>query len=136
MAERKFFNTYGSNPMAAAAGRAVLRVIETEGLQANALEVGALMRAGLDRIREKHAVVGEVRGRGLMLGIELVKDRKTRAPGEAETGRAHEFIRENGIIMGRSGLHKNVLRINPPLCVTKDDAAFFLDAVDRAFAAL
>ena len=136
MAERKFFNTYGSNPMAAAAGRAVLRAIETEGLQANAREVGALMRAGLDRIRERHEVIGEVRGRGLMMGIEIVKDRKTRAPGEAETGRVHELIRENGVITGRSGLHKNVLRINPPLCVTKDDAAFFVDVMERAFAAL
>jgi alanine-glyoxylate transaminase/(R)-3-amino-2-methylpropionate-pyruvate transaminase len=136
MAERKFFNTYGSNPMAAAAGRAVLRAIETEGLQANAGAVGAVMRAGLDRIRQKYPVVGEVRGRGLMLGIEIVKDRATRTPGETETGRVHELIRENGVITGRSGLHKNVLRVNPPLCVTEEDAAFFLDAVDRAFAAL
>jgi alanine-glyoxylate transaminase/(R)-3-amino-2-methylpropionate-pyruvate transaminase len=135
MAARKFFNTYGSNPVACAAGRAVLRAIADEGLQANALEVGALFRAALDRARLRSDAVGDVRGHGLMLGVEIVADRATRRPDDAMAGRVQERLREAGIITGRSGQHKNVLRINPPLCVTAADAALLDEALDAALAA-
>lgn len=136
MAQRKFFNTYGANPMACAAGRAVLRAIADEGLQANAERVGALFGATLDRAAQRCDAIGQVRGRGLMRGIEFVADRATREPSDRLAGRAQEALRERGVIVGRSGQYKNVLRINPPLCVSADDAAHFADALDGALDAL
>jgi alanine-glyoxylate transaminase/(R)-3-amino-2-methylpropionate-pyruvate transaminase len=136
IAQRKFFNTYGSNLMACAAGRAVLQAIDEDGLQRNALEVGALFGAALERARERHEIVGDVRGRGLMRGIEIVRNRKTREPGDVEAGRVQERMREHGVIVGRSGQYKNVLRINPPLCVTGDDAGLFGEALEQALRVL
>jgi alanine-glyoxylate transaminase/(R)-3-amino-2-methylpropionate-pyruvate transaminase len=135
MASRKFFNTYGSNPMACAAGRAVLHVIAEEGLQQNALNVGAAFGAALDRAAA-HPAIGEVRGKGLMRGIEFVSDRSTRSPDADSAARIQEALRERGVIVGRSGQHKNVLRINPPLCVTVEDAAAFADALESSLATL
>ena len=135
MARRKFFNTYGANPMACAAGRAVLRVIADEGMQRNALEVGTLFGRALERAAT-HPRVGQVRGRGLMRGIEFVRDRATREPDDGSAARVQEGLRERGVIVGRSGQYRNVLRINPPMCVTADDAAFFGNALDAAVGAL
>ena len=135
MARRKFFNTYGANPMACAAGRAVLRAIADEGLQRNAREVGALFGRALERV-SSHPAVGQVRGRGLMRGIEFVRDRATREPDDGAASRVQESLRERGVIVGRSGQHRNVLRINPPLCVTADDAAHFGEALEAAVLAV
>lgn len=134
MAQRKFFNTYGASPVACAAGRAVLRAIAEEGLQDNARRTGALFGAALERAAE-HPAVGQVRGRGLMRGIELVRP-GTREPDADTAGRVQEALREAGVIVGRSGQHKNVLRINPPLCVTADDAAQFDTALQTALQAV
>ncbi|MFO1200322.1 MAG: aspartate aminotransferase family protein [Burkholderiaceae bacterium] len=134
MAARKFFNTYGSNPMACAAGRAVLRAIADEDLQGNAGRVGELFGEALERGARRCEAVGQVRGRGLMRGIEFVADRASRAPDDAAAARVQEALRERGVIVGRSGQYKNVLRINPPLCVSADDAAQFADALDGALA--
>ena len=136
MARRKFFNTYGANPMCAAAGRAVLRAIADEGLQANADRVGALFGEAMARAAARHDAIGQVRGAGLMRGIELVADRATRKPADALAARVQEGLRERGVIVGRSGQYRNVLRINPPMCVTAEDAAFFGDALEGALAAL
>ena len=134
MAQRKFFNTYGASPVACAAGRAVLRAIADEGLQDNARRTGALFGAALERAAE-HPAVGQVRGRGLMRGIELVRP-GTREPDADTAGRVQEALREAGVIVGRSGQHKNVLRINPPLCVNADDAAQFDAALQTALQAV
>ena len=136
MAQKKFFNTYGANPMACAAGRAVLWAIVDEDLQGNARRVGARFGAALDRAAERCEAIGQVRGRGLMRGIEFVADRRTREPSDELAGRVQEGLRERGVIVGRSGQYKNVLRINPPLCVTADDSAQFADALDATLAAL
>ena len=136
MAKRKFFNTYGSNPMACAAGRAVLQVIQEDGLVANAKAVGARFGDALERAAASHGVIGSVRGKGLMRGIEFVADRATRTPAEGVAARVQENLRENGVIVGRSGQYRNVLRINPPLCVTVEDAALFGQALDSALAAV
>jgi alanine-glyoxylate transaminase/(R)-3-amino-2-methylpropionate-pyruvate transaminase len=136
MAQKKFFNTYGANPMACAAGRAVLRAIADEDLQGNAGRVGALFGAALERAAERCEAIGQVRGRGLMRGIEFVADRRTREPSDGLAGRVQEGLRERGVIVGRSGQYKNVLRINPPLCVSANDAAQFADALDATLAAL
>lgn len=136
LANKFYFNTYGANPVACAAGRMVLRVVADERLQDNARVVGQKMLAALQSLRQAHDVIGDVRGRGLMLAIELVKDRRTKEPATAETARVFELSREQGLIMSKSGAHRNVLRMVPPLCLQTDDVGFFADAIDRCFRGL
>ena len=118
-----FFNTYGASPMACAAGRAVLKVIDDEGLQGNAKTVGAALRAELNQLQVRHEIVGDVRGRGLMQAIELVSNRKTKAPATQETAEIFERTREHGLVVSKSGANKNVLRMVPPMCLTLADVA-------------
>jgi len=130
--DKLFFNTYGGNPMACAAGRAVLEVIEEEGLQANCAHVGGYLKGRLAGLKDQYELVGDVRGRGLMLGVELVKDRETKEPAKAETNEVFESLRESGILVGKGGLHGNVLRIKPPMCITMEDAEFFAHSLEQA----
>jgi alanine-glyoxylate transaminase/(R)-3-amino-2-methylpropionate-pyruvate transaminase len=134
LAQRLHFNTFGGNPVSTAAGLAVMEVIEEEGLQRNAKVVGRRFREGLERLAAVHPIVGDVRGMGLMLGVELVTDRKARTPASAETLEVLEAAREMGVLLGKGGLAGNVLRIKPPMCITADDVDFALDVLDRAFA--
>lgn len=134
LAQRIHFNTYGGNPMASVQGKAVLEVIEEEGLQANAAERGAQLLAGFARLQEKHSVIGQIRGMGLMLGIEFVKDRSTKEPAKEECLRVFERCRELGVLVGKGGLHGNVLRVKPPMCLTSEDAEFLLAVLDEALA--
>jgi alanine-glyoxylate transaminase / (R)-3-amino-2-methylpropionate-pyruvate transaminase len=134
LAQRLHFNTFGGNPVSTAAGLAVMEVIEEEGLQRNAKVVGGRFREGLERLGAVHPIVGDVRGMGLMLGVELVTDRKARTPASAETLEVLEAAREMGVLLGKGGLAGNVLRIKPPMCITADDVDFALDVLDRAFA--
>jgi len=132
LAQRVHFNTFGGNPVSAAAGLAVMDVIDEDGLQENARVLGARMRAGLDRLKRSHPLIGDVRGMGLMLGIELVTDRATRAPAKGETADILEACRDLGVLVGKGGLDGNVLRIKPAMCITADDADFALDVLHRA----
>jgi alanine-glyoxylate transaminase/(R)-3-amino-2-methylpropionate-pyruvate transaminase len=132
LAQRLHFNTFGGNPVSMAAGLAVLEVIEEEGLQENARTVGGRLLRGLRRLQEEHAIVGEARGMGLMLGLELVSDRATGSPATSQTLEVLEAAREMGVLMGKGGLEGNVLRIKPPMCITADDVDFALDVLDRA----
>ncbi len=134
MAGKFYFNTYGANPVSCAAGRAVLRVIAAEKLQDNARDVGAEMLAVLKDLQQRHAIVGDVRGRGLMLAIELVKDRKTKAPATEETARIFEASRGQGLVLSKSGPHRSVLRMVPPLCLSSADVGTFANALDACFA--
>jgi alanine-glyoxylate transaminase / (R)-3-amino-2-methylpropionate-pyruvate transaminase len=133
LAQRLHFNTFGGNPVSTAAGLAVMDVIEEEGLQRNAKVIGRRLKDGLERLAATHPIVGDVRGMGLMLGVELVTDRKERTPASAETIEVLEAAREMGILLGKGGLAGNVLRIKPPMCITADDVDFALDVLDRAF---
>jgi alanine-glyoxylate transaminase / (R)-3-amino-2-methylpropionate-pyruvate transaminase len=128
-----FFNTYGASPMACAAGRAVLQVIDDEGLQANALRVGQALRMVLDGLQRRHPIIGDVRGRGLMQAIELVTDRDSKQPATAETAEIFERTREHGLVVSKSGAHKNVLRMVPPMCLTLDDVSMVARALERCF---
>jgi alanine-glyoxylate transaminase/(R)-3-amino-2-methylpropionate-pyruvate transaminase len=128
-----FFNTYGASPMACAAGRAVLQVIDDEGLQHNARRVGAALRTVLDGLQRRHPIIGDVRGRGLMQAIELVSDRDSKAPATAETAEIFERTREQGLVISKSGAHKNILRMVPPMCLTLDDVAVVAQALERCF---
>ena len=132
LAQRIHFNTYGGNPVSMAAGLAVMEVIEEDGLQENSRVIGARLKEGLHALMERHPLIGDVRGMGLMLGIELVRDRATREPAKAETLELLELCREMGVLIGKGGLDGNVVRLKPPMCITAEDADFALDVIDRA----
>ena len=132
--QRVHFNTFGGNPVAAAQGLAVLEVIERDGIQARALERGAQLRAGLQQLQARHGKIGDVRGLGLLQGVELVKDRATKVPDKDEATRVLERTRKLGLLVGRGGLYGNVLRITPPMCLSEDDVRFILAVLDEAFA--
>jgi alanine-glyoxylate transaminase/(R)-3-amino-2-methylpropionate-pyruvate transaminase len=131
LTRRTHFNTFGGNPVSMAAGLAVLDVIDEENLQENARTVGARFLEGLRRLQQRHRLVGDVRGMGLMLGVELI-DSATGAPAPAQTLEVLEAAREMGVLLGKGGLDANVLRIKPPLCITAADVDFALDVLDRA----
>jgi alanine-glyoxylate transaminase/(R)-3-amino-2-methylpropionate-pyruvate transaminase len=134
LAARIHFNTFGGNPVVCAQARAVLEVIDREGLQANSLKVGGHLKAGFERLATKHALIGDVRGLGLMLGIELVKDRKTKEPAKDECAAVFEACRELGLLIGKGGLWGNTLRIKPPMIFSVSDADFLLAVLDEALA--
>ena len=136
LAQKTHFNTFGGNPVVSAQGIAVLEVIDRENLQANALKIGHRLTSGLERLKEKHNIIGDVRGKGLMLGIELVKDRATKEPAKAECAQVLETCKEMGLLLGKGGLHGQTIRFSPPMCVTEADADFLLAVLDQAFASL
>lgn len=134
LSDKFHFHTYGASPTACAAGRAVLKVIKDEGLQENSRAMGQKLLAELKKLQDKFDIIGDVRGKGLMMGIELVKDRKTKEPAREETARVFEKTREKGLIMSKSGTYRNVLRMLPPMCIQKDDIEFFSQAFHESFA--
>ncbi|MEP1613018.1 MAG: aspartate aminotransferase family protein [Roseobacter sp.] len=136
MAGKLLFHTYGANPVACAAARAVLQVIKEDNLIANAKTVGAELHAGLQQLQNQYDIIGDVRGRGFMQAIELVKDRATKEPAPKHTAYVFERTREHGLILSKSGTFKNVLRMVPPLCLQSKDIQPILDALDRSFSDL
>ena len=136
LTNRIHFNTFGGNPVCMAAGSAVLDVIDEDGLQENSRVIGARLKAGLKRLMAGHSLIGDVRGMGLMLGMELVRDRSTKEPAKAETLEILERAREMGVLFGKGGIDGNVLRIKPPMCISAEDADFAVDVLDQAFASI
>jgi alanine-glyoxylate transaminase/(R)-3-amino-2-methylpropionate-pyruvate transaminase len=136
LADRIHFNTFGGNPVSCAVGKAVLEVIDRENLQKNCLDMGALIMEGLEKLMLRHDVIGDVRGKGLMIGVELVKDRNTKEPAGGECARIFERAKELGLLMGKGGLHGNVLRIKPPMCISSADVDFLIEVLDMAFSEL
>jgi len=134
--ERLHFNTYGGNPMSMAVGLAVMDVIEEDGLQENARIVGERLKRGLEGLMKKHEAIGDVRGAGLMIGLELVEDRETKIPASKMTASVLEEARERGVLFGKGGLYGNVLRIKPPLCITAEDADFTISVLDESLTAV
>jgi 4-aminobutyrate aminotransferase len=124
--------TFGGNPVTMAVARTVVDIIEKDRLADNAAVVGGHLRARLDGLAEKHAAIGEVRGMGLMQGVELVKDRKTKEPAPEAAAAVLESAKDHGLIVGKGGLYGNVLRISPPLTVTTEDADQAVDVLDKA----
>jgi alanine-glyoxylate transaminase/(R)-3-amino-2-methylpropionate-pyruvate transaminase len=131
MKKRIHFNTFGGNPISMTQGLATLEVIDAENIQQNALEVGGYLKDKLLELQEKHELIGEVRGLGLMLGVELVTDRKSKEPASKEAADVMELCRDRGLIIGKGGLKGNTLRIKPPMCITKDDADFLVACLDE-----
>jgi alanine-glyoxylate transaminase/(R)-3-amino-2-methylpropionate-pyruvate transaminase len=132
LTNRIHFNTFGGNPVSCAAGMAVLEIIDRDNLQKNCLERGNQLMEGYRKLMARHDIIGDVRGRGLMTGIELVKDRKTKEPAKEECLRLFERVKDLGLLTGKGGLHANTLRIKPPMCITKADVHFLLDVLDTA----
>ncbi|XP_020710165.1 alanine--glyoxylate aminotransferase 2 homolog 1, mitochondrial [Athalia rosae] len=128
------FNTFGGNPIACSVGSAVLDIIEEEQLQENAFHVGTHLLERLGALQLYHpTVIGDVRGKGLMIGVELVCNPETREPlPPSQMIELFEEIKDMGVLVGKGGLHANVLRIKPPLCVTKADADFTVEVINKA----
>ena len=133
LTNRIHFNTYGGNPLSMTQGLATLEVIDAENIQENALKVGAHLKQKLAELQERHPIIGEVRGLGLMLGVELVSDRQSRQPASAAAATVMELAKERGLLIGKGGLFGNTLRIKPPMCITIDDADFMADCLDEVF---
>ena len=128
------FSTFGGNPPACAAGLAVLDVIEREGLMENAATTGAYLKRGLRQLMERRDAIGDVRGHGLVVGVELVRDRATREPDPRRTAAAMNRMRELGVLVGREGPFGNVFKIRPPLVFDRANADTLIAAMDRALA--
>jgi 4-aminobutyrate aminotransferase len=126
-------STFGGNPIATTAGSAVIDYIEDNNIRINTAEVGGYLREKLVELQGKHALIGDVRGMGLLLALELVQDRNTKAPASAETNQVLEAAREARILLGKGGLYGNVLRISPPMNISRSDVDNFARALDTAF---
>jgi 4-aminobutyrate aminotransferase-like enzyme/Ser/Thr protein kinase RdoA (MazF antagonist) len=130
----EYFNTYGGNPVSCAVGLAVLDVIEDEGLRAHAAEVGGHLKRRLSDLMKRHPIVGDVRGLGLFLGIELVLDRETLAPAAEQARYLVERMKEHGILLSTDGPFHNVIKVKPPLPFSHADADRLADTLDRVLA--
>ena len=126
----EFFSTFGGNPVACAAGLAVLDVLEEEQLQQRALRVGTYLMNGLKALQGQHALIGDVRGSGLFLGVDLVLDRDTREAAPRQAAYVVNRLRECGILAGTDGPHHNVIKLRPPLVFTETDADLFVKTFD------
>lgn len=130
----EFFSTFGGNPVACAAGLAVLGVLEQERLQENALRTGQYLRERLREMQGRHAVIGDVRGLGLFLGVDVVLDRETRTAAPLQASYIVNRLRECGVLTGTDGPFHNVLKLRPPLIFSEADADVFLSALDAVLA--
>jgi len=126
----EFFSTFGGNPVACAAGLAVLDVLEKEKLQESALRVGAHLKSRLQELQQRHALIGDVRGSGLFLGVDLVRDRSSREPAPLQAHYVVNRLRDCGILTGTDGPYRNVIKLRPPLVFTEADAGLFVDTLD------
>jgi 4-aminobutyrate aminotransferase-like enzyme/Ser/Thr protein kinase RdoA (MazF antagonist) len=125
----EFFSTFGGNPVSCAVGLAVLDVVHQERLQSHALQVGKRMLDGLGQIAERHSLIGDVRGSGLFMGVELVRDRETLEPAPDEASYIVNRMREEGVLVGTDGPFHNVLKIRPPMPFSADDADRLVDTL-------
>ena len=133
--ETGYFNTFGGNPVSAEVGKKVLEIVLRDNLLANVKETGDYLVAGLKKLAATHELIGEVRGKGFFLGVELVTDREKKTPATRETRIIVETMRESGVLMSLVGQYNNILKIRPPLTFRKKHADVVLAALDDALAA-
>ena len=129
-------STFGGNPVTCVAAKATLDLIEEDNLLENAHVVGSYFREGLEGLKDKYPLIGDVRGMGLMQGIELVKDPVTKEPAPQETAQLMEEARRAGLLIGKGGLWGNVIRMSPPMNISKGDVDEAIRLLDRALAAV
>jgi 4-aminobutyrate aminotransferase-like enzyme len=134
--EIMYFNTFAGNPVQCAVGMAVLEVIEEEKLQENSKLVGEYTRTGLRKLMDKHDIIGDVRGHGLFMGAELVKDRNTKEGAPEETNRVINEMKKRGVILSKIGVYNNILKMRPPLPFSKDNADQLLSTLDDVLAGI
>ncbi|QKD00723.1 aminotransferase class III-fold pyridoxal phosphate-dependent enzyme [Mesorhizobium loti] len=127
----RYFNTFGGNPVSCAVANAVLDVLEQENLVTNAHDVGTYALDLLRPLADRHDCIGEVRGAGLFFGAELVHDRQTREPAPDIAGRVINAMRDRGVLMGKTGIHGNVLKIRPPMPFSRDNADLLIGTLDE-----
>ncbi|MGA7919840.1 MAG: aspartate aminotransferase family protein [Candidatus Acidiferrales bacterium] len=125
--------TFGGNPVTSVAARAVIEVIEEENLRENTFVVGGYFRAKLEELQQKYPLIGEVRGMGMMQALELVKDRQTKEPAPQETNQILERARANGLLVGKGGMYANVIRMAPPMNISKADVDEGIGLLDQSF---
>jgi len=128
-------STFGGNPVTATAAKAVIDFIEEQNLAVNCAETGAYLRGKLEELKEKHEIVGDVRGMGLLQALELVEDRQTKTPATRQTAMVMEAARENRILLGKGGMFGNVIRLSPPMNVGRSDVDQFIGQLDKSLAA-
>ncbi len=131
LTHRVHFNTFAGNPVSAAQGLASLRVLKDNDYLGHVRKVGDRLHAGLNRLAEKHTIIGDVRGKGLMTGVELVEDRATKAPASKACAEVVERAKDLGLLLGKGGFFGNTLRIKPPLCIEAADIDFIVDVLDH-----
>jgi 4-aminobutyrate aminotransferase len=125
--------TFGGNPVTSVAVRAVIDVIEEENLLENTHVVGSYLRKKLEELQQKYPLIGDVRGMGMMQALELVKDRQTKEPASQETTQVMERARDNGLLIGKGGMFGNVIRMSPPMNISKADVDEGIRLLDKAF---
>lgn len=127
------FNTFGGNPVACAVALSVLDTIKEEGTQQNSLKVGTYLMTEMANLRDKYEIVGDVRGKGLQIGVEMVKDKTSRDPLPTDAvNEIFEDIKDMGVLIGKGGLYGQTFRIKPPMCITMEDADFFMAVFNKA----
>ncbi|GAY16046.1 aminotransferase [Mycobacterium sp. shizuoka-1] len=126
-----FFSSAGGSPVSCVVGLTVLDVLESEGLQSNALTIGDHLKTRIEELATRHELIGTVHGSGLYMGVELVRDRATLEPAVSETSAICERLLELGVIVQPTGDRQNVLKVKPPMCITRESADFFVDMLDR-----
>jgi len=127
-------STFGGNPVTTTQAKAVLDFIEERDLMTNCAETGAYLRGRLEELKEKHEIIGDVRGMGLLQALELVEDRQTKAPAASQTAMVMEAARENGLLIGKGGMYGNVIRLSPPMNIGRSDVDQFAELLDRSLA--
>jgi 4-aminobutyrate aminotransferase-like enzyme len=130
----EYFNTFGGNPVSCAAGLAVLETLEQESLLANASELGAYLLKGMSNLQAKYPAIGDVRGRGLFLGIEIVRDRSTKEHAGDLASRVSNRAKELGVLMGTDGPYDNVIKLRPPMIFKREHADLLLQVLDQSMA--
>jgi len=135
-ASADYFNTFGGNPVSAAVGKAVIEVIDKQDILENVVRVGAYTRTGLEKLQEKYELVGDVRGRGLFLSLDLVTDRALKTPAPEAAHHMANMMKDEGVLLSTHGRHDNVLKIRPPMVFSQDNADQLLAALDVCFAKL
>lgn len=136
LAGKLYFNTFGGDPYQTMQALKTMEIIEEENLIKNAREIGNHIKNSLKDLMKKHEIIGDVRGRGLLIGIELVKDRKTKEHAPQECADVMEVAKDNGLLLAKGGLYGNILRMAPALSINKKQADFLLETIDKALSTL